>query len=80
MTNAEITASLRNCLAELLVVNQSPDFSKIEHSRFYATTNDVFLGDAINTISEVICAIEEAEKYEAKANAIASHIMAQLGK
>jgi hypothetical protein len=54
-------------MAELSRINQSQNFKKIEQSRFYSTPNDVFLGDSINTISEIICAIEDVEKYEKKA-------------
>jgi hypothetical protein len=62
MSNNEIIETLRVTLAQLSVLNKSNEFQKIEHSRFYSTTNDVFLGDAINTISEVISAVENVQK------------------
>ena len=74
MNNQEIIETLTTILAKLSALNKSDKFKQIEQSRFYSTTNDVFLGDAVNTISEVISAVENVETYEPKANAIASKI------
>ncbi|OYE02788.1 hypothetical protein [Nostoc sp. 'Peltigera membranacea cyanobiont' 232] len=61
MDSQKLTSTLKVCLSQLMVVNNSSEFKKIEASRYFSTTNDVFLGDAINTINEVLDGIEEVE-------------------
>ncbi|MBD2534159.1 hypothetical protein H6G97_33365 [Nostoc flagelliforme FACHB-838] len=61
MNNQQLTSTLKNCLSELMKVNNSNEFKRIEQSRYFSTTNDVFLGDAINTINEVLEGIRGVE-------------------
>jgi hypothetical protein len=61
MSKQQLISTLKNCLSELMKVNNSSEFKRIEQSRYFSTTNDVFLGDAINTINEVMDGIEGVE-------------------
>lgn len=64
LTNTEIISILDNCKETLKFVQSSPNYQKIESSERFTTSNDLRLGDAIQSLSEVSQAIGNIEFQE----------------
>lgn len=66
MTPQQIGAVLANTEQILRVVIVLPEYQRLQQSRFFSTSNDLTLADAIQALVEVQDAIATIQEHEAK--------------
>ncbi|MBW4689681.1 MAG: hypothetical protein KME40_32455 [Komarekiella atlantica HA4396-MV6] len=64
LTTAEIRAILQGCQQTLRLVQSTTEYRLIQSSPYFSTSNDVVLNDAVDTLFEVIGAIEDMQQIE----------------
>lgn len=64
MTPQQIGAVLANTEQILRVVIALPEYQRLQHSRFFSTSNDLTLADAIQALVEVQDAIATVQEIE----------------
>lgn len=62
LTTQEIRAILAGCEKTLRLVGSTEEYRRLQSSEYFSTTNDVVIGDAINTLAELVEAIDEIEQ------------------
>ncbi|WP_193199725.1 hypothetical protein [Nostoc sp. MG11] len=62
LTTSEIRAILQGCQQTLRLVQSTTDYRLIQSSPYFSTSNDVYIGDAVNVLGELVEAIDEVEQ------------------
>ena len=57
MRTEQIKAILNGCEASLQLILSDANYQKIQQDEHFSTNNDLLLGDAVQTINEVLAAI-----------------------